>query len=247
MRSFEQHKPDWMQEEIAPSHERGPWIATASGGMWSLLNPHPQDVKIRDIAAGLSRSCRYAGQIKEEVEMYSVSEHSVLMVEWLESQGDIEFAEDAIKVLLHDASEAYLVDMASPLKALLPEFREIEDKTQAVIDAAFGFEHARISKQVIKSIDVRIRMDEREALINEPALSHQKRVVWEHTPDMEGLNVQIRGLTPAAARREFLETFHRICETYPFRSPVSAALILEQNDAVRDMLGIDQDVLEPGR
>lgn len=238
--------PDWMVEDIPPSHKRGPWIATARGGMWPLLSPHPQDVNIRDIAAGLSRSCRYAGQIREEVEIYSVSEHSVLMFEWLEQQGDIEFAEDAIKILLHDASEAYLVDMASPLKALIPQFREIEDKTQSVIDTAFGLEHARISKQVIKSIDVRIRMDEREVLINEPALSEQKRVVWEHTPEMEGLGVHIRCLPPSEARRDFLETFNRICETFPFRSHVSGFLIEAQNMIVREALGLGEAIPCPG-
>lgn len=238
--------PDWTREAVASPLDRGPWIATASGGMWSLQNPHPQDVKIRDIAAGLSRTCRYAGQIREEVEQYAVSEHSVLMLEWLEAQGDIEYAEDALKILLHDASEAFIVDMPSPLKALIPEFRVIEDRAQDAIDSAFGLEAARISKGVIKSIDVRIRMDEREALINEPALSHQKRVIWEHTPEMEGLGVTIRGLLPNQARLEFLAAFCRVCETYPYRSVVSEALISTQYAQARELLPAPEPELELG-
>lgn len=222
---------------IPPVIERGAWIATASGGMWSLIAPHPSDVKISDIAAGLSRSCRYAGQIRDDVDFYAVSEHSVLMLEWLEAQGGIEYCEDGLKILLHDASEAFLVDMASPLKAILPEFRAIEDRAQAAIEEAFGLEASRLSKEMIKSIDIRIRMDEREALINEPALSHQKRVVWEHTPEMEGLGVHIRGLSPRAARSTFLEAFHRVCERYPLRSKDNTECIEHHKTEAARLLG----------
>ena len=227
----------WEFETPPPVLERGPWVATASGGFWSLLEPHPQDVSIRDIAAGLSRTCRYAGQIRDEVDFFAVTEHSVLMLEWLEEQGIIEHCEDALKVLLHDGSEGYLVDMASPLKALLPEFRKIEDRTQTAIDMAFGLHAARLSKEIIKSIDVRIRMDEREALINEPALSEQKRVVWEHTPEMEGLGVEIRGLSPREARETFLRAFVRVCENLPMRNIDNLPRIERQLLEARRLLG----------
>lgn len=227
----------WEDESPPPVIERGPWIATASGGFWSLMAPHPQDVRIRDIAAGISRTCRYAGQIREEFDFYSVGEHSVLMVDWLEVQGAIHCCEDGLKVLLHDGSEGYLVDMASPLKAMMPEFRVVENRTQDTIDCAFGLHAARLSKEVIKSIDVRIRMDEREALINEPALSEQKRVVWEHTPEMEGLGVTIRGLSPREAREAFLRTFVRICETYPVRDPGNTERIERQCLEAKRLLG----------
>lgn len=236
---------DWENETPAPVTERGPWIATASGGFWSILDPHPQDVRIRDIAAGLSRSCRYSGQIREEVDFYSVAEHSILMLEWLEGQGRIRTAEDGLRILLHDGSEGYLVDMATPVKAVLPEFRVIENRTQAAIDMAFGVEASTLSRTEIKSIDVRIRMDEREALINEPALSEQKRVVWDHTPDMAGLGVKIEGLAPRAARLAFLTQFLRICETYPFQDAGNRIRIAPQVDAARLLLETGARIQEP--
>ncbi len=227
---------NWEFETPPPVLERGPWVATASGGFWSLLDPHPQDVSIRDIAAGLSRTCRYAGQIRDDVDFYAVTEHSVLMLEWLEAQGIIEHCEDGLKVLLHDGSEGYLVDMATPLKALMPEFKRIEDGTQTAIDLAFGLKSARLSKEIIKSIDVRIRMDEREALINEPALSEQKRVVWEHTPEMEGLGVEIRGLSPRQARENFLRAFVRVCENLPMRNIDNLPRIERQLEIAKSLL-----------
>lgn len=237
---------DWENETPAPVTERGPWIATASGGFWSILDPHPQDVRIRDIAAGLSRSCRYSGQIREGVDFYSVAEHSILMLEWLEDQGHIRTAEDGIRILLHDGSEGYLVDMATPVKAVLPEFRTIENRTQGAIDAAFGVESSSLSRVLIKSIDVRIRMDEREALINEPALSEQKRVVWEHTPDMAGLGVTIQGLSPRQARLAFLRQFLRVCETYPFQDVRNRDRAEPHLAAARALLRIGDPDIEAG-
>jgi len=226
----------WEKETPPPVLERGSWIATASGGMWSLLEPHPLDVRIGDIAAGLSRNCRYAGQIRHEVEFYSVTEHSVLMYEWLRDQGMIDHCEDGLKVLLHDGSEGYFVDMATPLKAILPEFRKLEDRCQTAIDVAFGIPSAKLSKEIIKMVDVRIRMDEREALINEPALSAQKRIVWEHTPDMDPLGVTIRGLLPRQARDAFLQCFVDICETLPLRDPRNETRILRHLEEARRFL-----------
>lgn len=228
---------DYQDKPEKPVIERGAWIATSVGGMWSILDPHPADVNIIDIASGLSRVCRYGGQIRHDFEIYPVSEHSVLMLEWMESQGLVNSVEDGLRILLHDGSEAFFGDMTSPLKAVIPEFKVIEDRCQRVIDLAFGVYSAKLSYEIIKMIDVRIRMDEREALINEPALGEQKRAIWEHTPDMEGLDVTIRGLTPSMAREEFLETFLRICKTYEFRNPENSDLLAPHVEAAEDFLG----------
>lgn len=230
--------PDYTDEPEKTVIERGSWMATSVGGMWSILDPHPADVNVIDIASGLSRVCRYGGQIRHDFELYSVSEHSVLMLEWMEGQGQIESVEDGLRVLLHDGSEAFLGDMTSPLKALMPEFREVEDRCQNVIDQAFGIYNAVLTHKDIKKVDVRIRMDERETLINEPALTSQKRATWEHTPDMEGLDVNIRGLLPSAARDEFLTAFLRICQTYSFRNPQTEDLIARHVETASRFLGL---------
>lgn len=65
----------------------GAWLATASGGMWSIEDPREDQVHLRDIAAGLSRTCRYGGQISEGAEFYSVAEHSVIMTSWAFREG----------------------------------------------------------------------------------------------------------------------------------------------------------------
>ncbi len=82
------------------------WIQTFSGQRFYPLNPQAETIKIQDIANALSKQCRFSGQISE---FYSVAEHSVY-VSYLCDQ------KDALFGLLHDASEAYLVDVPRPLK-----------------------------------------------------------------------------------------------------------------------------------
>ncbi|MCW3782496.1 hypothetical protein [Defluviimonas salinarum] len=209
-----------------PVDKRGAWIATSLGGMWSIEHPAPGDVRIEDVAAGLSRNCRYNGQLKEDADFLSVAEHSVAMTKWAVANGVATHREDALAILLHDASEAFYGDMVTPLKDLLPQFRKYEDKAQAVIMTAFGLapDAVSIRKEEIKLIDRRIRLDERDAVIEDPARSIGKRISWDKEPDLASIDVEIAGLNPRAARQAFLECFTWIVEALPLRNPALARL-----------------------
>lgn len=93
-------------------------INTFSGIEFDLLNPNPNDIDIEDIAHELSMLCRFNGHCKE---FYSVAEHSV----YVSYEIDEEFA---LIGLLHDAAEAYLGDVPTPLKKLLPEFKRADNQ-----------------------------------------------------------------------------------------------------------------------
>ena len=82
------------------------WIQTYSGRRFNPTNPNADAIVIQDIAHSLSMQCRFSGHCSS---FYSVAQHSVL-VSYLCDQ------EDAFWGLLHDASEAYLVDIPRPLK-----------------------------------------------------------------------------------------------------------------------------------
>lgn len=211
------------RQDPPPVVERGAWVAMSTGQMWSVMNPLPEDVDIRSIAAGLSRQCRYGGQLRDDVEFYSVAEHCVLMTEWARDQGLLIWREDALKLFLHDASEAYCGDMPSPAKEIMPEFKSWENLTQAACEKAFGLDIATksgigISKEEIKAIDRRIRIDERKALILDPALSlsmERQDKIW---PGETGLGVEIQAYLPSSARKAFLDTFKDIMNM-PLRYP----------------------------
>lgn len=105
-----------------------PTIITASGVVFNLIEPRAEDVRIVDIAHGLSMTCRWAGHTSV---FYSVAEHSTRVSMRCDRI-------DALAGLLHDAAEAYLGDVSAPLKRRLPEYQAIEDRLLAVIFERFG-------------------------------------------------------------------------------------------------------------
>lgn len=187
------------------SSEDEHFLATSLGGMWSIENPDVADVHIVDIGAGLSRNCRYGGQLRSDRDFYSVAEHSALMLAYMVDQLQIRTMEEALCVLFHDASEAFLGDMSSPLKDMIPLFKEIEDRSQAVIYDAIGVRPVtqRAMKASVKHFDLRIRIDEREALILEPALTIGLEKLWRKDGVQSPLNVKIHSLLPAPAKKMF--------------------------------------------
>ncbi len=110
-----------------------PSIQTYTGRRFFPLNPRVEDIDPVDVAHALALKCRYTGQCEF---FFSVAQHSVLMSDYLAS---LEFDYvDQRWALMHDASEAYLPDVASPIKDHIQGFREIEDRLLQVIGERFG-------------------------------------------------------------------------------------------------------------
>src|ERR1017187_2988058 len=104
-------------------------LATAPAARWVAVRTL-QKTLVEDIAHALAHRCRFGGHASK---FYSVAEHSVHV-------SQLYLPEHALWGLLHDASEAYLVDLPRPLK-LLPEFapyREAECQLQRAVAVRFG-------------------------------------------------------------------------------------------------------------
>lgn len=134
-------------------------IQTFSGGTFSIAQPRAQDVRLDDVAHALARQCRFTGHTRE---FYSVAQHSVLvsqcaMVLYDPDIVDEEELDAARRVgrlgLLHDASEAYLCDVATPVKALLTNYQALEDVVQAVVLDAFGVAADAADWQLVHDAD----------------------------------------------------------------------------------------------
>ena len=107
------------------------WIRTRTGKKFDLLNPRAEDVCIEDISYALSNICRFTGHC----EFYSVAQHSLVVQDELYYEAS---KEDQLFALLHDAHEAYVGDISTPLKALLPDYQVLEARVAAVVREAFG-------------------------------------------------------------------------------------------------------------
>lgn len=86
-----------------------PKCGTHSGLLFDLVNPDHTDVNVEDIVFGLSRQFRFNGHTKFP---YSVAQHSMFVAELMPP-------ELAAYGLLHDAHEAYMGDITSPVKSAL--------------------------------------------------------------------------------------------------------------------------------
>jgi hypothetical protein len=115
------------------SGRKGDWSCTFTGRRFWPEDPRTEDVDPRDIAHALALLCRFGGHSRV---FYSVAQHSVLV-------SYVCAPEDALWGLLHDASEAYLVDIPRPLKRAtgLEGYLEHERRAMKVICDSIGLPH----------------------------------------------------------------------------------------------------------
>lgn len=165
----------------------GDWIETYTGRKFWPIDPDANDVDIEDIAHALSNMCRYAGHTTK---FYSVAQHSVLVASQVSK-------ENRLTALLHDATEAYLVDVPRPIKPYLKGYERIEQTVWEAIATKFDLPF-RIPDEV-KFIDRKICLNEQRDVFNS-----------KHKWNIEGpmLNLKIHPVSPDRAKTDFLEQFH---------------------------------------
>jgi hypothetical protein len=170
------------------------FIGTFSGLRFWPLFPNPDDIVIADIAHALSNQCRFGGHASK---FYSVAEHSVHV-------SQLCLPKDALWGLLHDASEAYLVDLPRPLKQL-PEFsayREAERRLQRAVAVRFGLPEDQPAS--VAEADDTMLWIEAHSLLDSAAVEfvRDKRPPFEITDP----------LLPVEAERLFLNRFKVLTE-----------------------------------
>lgn len=85
------------------------FIQTYSGKRFDILNPQPEQIEIVDIAHALSIIPRFTGHTRAP---YTVGQHSIMVSCFCDQA-------NALAGLLHDAAEAYIGDLSTPLKRAL--------------------------------------------------------------------------------------------------------------------------------
>ena len=131
-----------------------PYIETASGRKVYFLEPDPDNIDLGDIAVALSRIPRFNGHTNR---FYSVAEHCWIGARFIEPEFRLAF-------LLHDASEAYLCDIPSPIKQYLPDYKEIELGIEKAIATKFGLEFP--NNDMVKYMDVVMLSVEAQHLVH---------------------------------------------------------------------------------
>jgi len=152
-------------------------FTTFKGIEFDIMNPTPEMIDIEDIAHSLSNQCRWGGHTPF---FHSVAEHCLLCAEMAPAPFQFE-------ALMHDASEAYILDVPTPLKALLGNYKEIEDKIMGVIAKKYGINWP-LSKTV-KEIDKQIL-----------------NIEWGVIRQNKG---RYKGLSREEAKKRFIDKFYK--------------------------------------
>lgn len=168
------------------------WIQTHSGIRFDILDPKPEMVAIDDIAHALSKLCRFQCQCRWT---YTVAQHSIhasyQLGGWREAQ---------LWLLLHDAAEAYVGDLARPTKSLLPEYKTIEKRILSVIAKKFiGCD----MPPVVAKIDMQMLATERRDLMSR----HEGVDIWTCLDGVEPFVGRIHPWLPEYAKHAFVERY----------------------------------------
>lgn len=165
-------------------------IQTHSGGHIDVVHPTPEQINVNDILTALSRQPRFAGH---SIRFLSVAEHCVHVAAK---------APDHLKLtaLMHDASEAYLVDIPRPIKPLLTNYYEIEDGLMSAIAKKFGFLWPMPDE--IKALDNAHLATERDQNILTP-----DPVIWGNRLPPP-LDIELQYWSPEKAADKFAVAFY---------------------------------------
>lgn len=184
---------------------KSPVIQTQSGMFVNPLNLDANLIDINDIAHSLSNQCRFGGHTRQ---FYSVAEHSLAVSAMAEKATKDPKRRLAVARagLLHDASEAYLVDLPKPIKAQMPKYKEVEESAQMLIANVLGIEwpfppevHEADVKMLVTEMRDLMPSADRSAL---PEPYKEVSIVWP--------------LSPEGAKTLFLQRFTAIFHTRSF-------------------------------
>jgi len=191
-------------------------MQTFSGRAFYPLDPCERDVCIEDIAHALACQNRFAGHTTLP---YSVAEHSVRCARYVERRfralyphASLEHERRAIlAALLHDATEAYLVDLPRPVKRFMPDYKIAEDRLAGVIELWAGLPKGALGWDLVKSADEAILATEARDLLSAPPRAWNLRAA--------PLDETIRPWSWERAKEEFLRVFSARCATLDVAIP----------------------------
>jgi len=181
-------------------------MLTSSGVDYQPARMNPSDVRIEDVAHALSLICRFNGHCQVH---YSVAQHSLLVTRILDGLGAPR--EAMLCGLMHDAHEAYVGDVPTPIKALLgAAWAEVEHQAEVAVLAAFGLERAMTDwRELIRHADRIALATERRDLMRFDVECNR---LWPMLTGVEPhpLPATEGGWTPEWWAELFLDQFRRL-------------------------------------
>ena len=158
--------------------EKNNYLKTYMGKKVDPMEVTPEDITLEDIAHALSLICRGNGQVTH---FYSVGQHCINCAKEAAARGA--GVRLQLGCLLHDAAEAYMSDLITPIKIHMPVYYEIEDRFLKAVYEKFGLEDLKDEEwDYIMEVDRALLAYDLVELLKEPMPEGGYTVV--RTPDI---------------------------------------------------------------
>lgn len=186
-------------------YEDSPWTLTHSGIKLIYLEPTVEMISLEDIVHNTGNICRWTGSVSQ---FYSVAQHSMMvgsLVKVLIDEADeadrwpsTRYWNQILAGLLHDAAEAYINDLASPLKvAIKGEYERIEHGLLSKVFEKFDVP-MEMKNQIVKKADnIAMQIERYYFMPDHPE--------WPKVPVAEMTYDKPRFIDPISASKMFRE------------------------------------------
>lgn len=151
-------------------------VVTRSGRFLDCNNPNPADIQPADIAYQLEYTYRWRAAT---IRPLSVAEHSI----WVALAVS---PENQLAALLHDAAEAFMSDVPTPIKKHCHSYMSIEANLLGAILERFGLP-PELPQEVLEA-DFRMACTEKAKLLPAHVQSHPSWSHMEGAPIYEGID-----------------------------------------------------------
>jgi len=167
-------------------------ILLYSGRYFDFENLDNEVLTIEDIAHGLAMTCRFGGHCNR---FYSVAEHC-----WWVSY--LVPPEMALEGLLHDGTESVLGDIPKPLKRIMPQYQEMEEKLEINVAKQYGIQFPYPPQ--IKECDIRMLITEQKQLFTR----EDTKVFFKAEP----YDIKLACWTPEVATKFYISRFENLID-----------------------------------
>jgi hypothetical protein len=192
----------------APAPRKGDWMQTFTGRQYWPLDPHPDEVCVRDIAHHLAMLCRYTGAC---IRFYSVAEHSVHVSHVVERYVRNAPREVVLNALMHDAAEAYCNDIARPVKREIVGYDAIEGANMANIVEALELPGVSpAAGGIIKQADNAMLLAEQATIMAPAPHAWQPVDVPDEMRQIALERMHLAAYGPEAAERLFMGRYREL-------------------------------------
>lgn len=186
-------------------NEKTLYIETMLGRKFYLLDAQPR-FDVVEIAHALSMQCRYTGHTSR---FYSVAEHSCL-VAYIMKRFNLG---DPFEGLMHDATEAYLSDIASPWKVLLPDYKRLEKELETKARLFFGLPET-ITAGCKEADWIALFVEAYQLIPSKAADWIAPPGIKERAQEFIEGDVSTLGLPPLEANRTFMRVFSTLAPAH---------------------------------